>query len=119
MNGVKRCLVGYTGGTEEKPTYMNIADYTEALLIEYEPSVTDLTSILKEWKSQASPYPTSCQYRTALWFRNEEQKEQITNFVGNSKYIDIEPATQFFMGEEYHQNFLNKQTQSRAFKPVF
>ena len=118
MKGVKRCLVGYTGGIQEEPTYQNIADYTEALFVEYDPSMTDLLTILTEWKRQASPYPSKRQYRTALWYVSEDQKAQMTNFVKDmpgGKYVDVESATQFFMAEEYHQNFLAKQTQERAF----
>ena len=112
MWGVKRCLVGYTGGIEEQPTYQNIGDYTEALFIEYDNDSTDLGTILRAWMSQASPYPQKCQYRTALWYLNEEQEYQMKSFVSNmagGKYVDVEAATQFFMAEEYHQNFLAKQ----------
>lgn len=113
MRGVQRCLVGYTGGVKDEVTYQNIGDYTEALLIEYDPKATDLLTILSEWKSQASPYPEKCQYRTALWYLNDEQKSQMIEFVekmSGGKYVDVEEATQFFMAEEYHQNFLAKQT---------
>ena len=106
-------MVGYTGGIQEEPTYQNIGDYTEALLVEYDTSQTNLVEILNEWKHQASPYPTKCQYRTALWYLNEEQELQMKKYVANmsgGKYVDVEPATQFFMAEEYHQNFLAKQT---------
>jgi peptide-methionine (S)-S-oxide reductase len=37
MDGVKRCVVGYSGGKADNPTYRNIQDYTEALLVEYNP----------------------------------------------------------------------------------
>lgn len=113
VDGVKRCLVGYTGGEEDEVTYQNIADYTEALLIEYDPTVVSYGDILKLWKEQASPYPCKRQYRTALWYVNESQKKVAEDFMSGmsgAKYVDIEPATQFFMAEEYHQNFLEKQT---------
>ena len=113
MRGVQRCLVGYTGGVKDEVTYQAIQDYTEALFIEYDPTTTDLLTILGEWKKQASPYPQKCQYRTAVWYLNDEQKSQMVEFVDNmdgGKYVDVEEATQFFMAEEYHQNFLAKQS---------
>ena len=64
-------------------------------------------------KGQASPYPCKRQYRAAIWYLNDEQKEVAQDFVSGmsgSKYVDVEPATQFFQAEEYHQNFLEKQT---------
>lgn len=117
LRGVKRCLVGYTGGVQEQPTYQNIADYTEALLIEFDTSTTNLANILEEWRKQTSPYKTKCQYRTALWYLNEEQELQLKDMaktMSGGKYVDVEPATQFFMAEEYHQNFIAKRAASFA-----
>lgn len=37
--GIKRCIVGYSGGKTDDPTYRSIQDYTEALLVEYDPKV--------------------------------------------------------------------------------
>jgi len=113
VDGVKKCVVGYTGGFQDEVTYQNIADYTEALLVEFDPTVVSYPEILKVWKEQASPYPCKTQYRTALWYLNEEQKEVAEKFLSTmsgAKHVDLEPATQFFMAEEYHQNFIAKQT---------
>lgn len=121
MRGVTKCVVGYTGGVQEKPHYHNIADYTEALLVEFDENAVSLTEILSEWRKQTSPYKTSCQYRTALWYRNDEQKavmEDVVNDMSGGRYVDVEPATQFFRAEEYHQDFIVKQTQARSFSPI-
>ena len=110
---MNRCLVGYTGGVEEEVTYKNMGDYTEALLVEFVPSVISYEQILEEWKNMAEPYPSKRQYRTALWYLNDDQKENAETFVSGmrgAKFVDVEPATQFFLAEEYHQNFLTKQT---------
>jgi peptide methionine sulfoxide reductase MsrA len=110
VEGVTRCVVGYTGGVQDEPTYKHICDYTEALLVEFDPLTVSYKDILKEWWSMATPYPSNLQYRTAVWYLNEEQKEEIHEVLGpNVKNVDVEPATQFFMAEEYHQNFINKQ----------
>ena len=93
-----------------------MGDYTEALWIQYDKSVTNLTKILDAWKDMAMPYPTKCQYRTALWYTNDEQKKEMEAYVqrlregsfSGVEYIDLEPATQFFAAEDYHQNFLAK-----------
>lgn len=117
LRGVKRCIVGYTGGVQEQPTYQNIADYTEALLIEFDSTETSIDVILEEWRKQTSPYKTKCQYRTALWYLSEKQEAQMkkmANTMSGGKFVDVEPATQFFMAEEYHQNFIAKQTGSFA-----
>ena len=112
--------MGYTGGDRKSPldmstdpvTYESIQDYTEALLIEFDPAVITYEQVLQQWKTDASPYPSKRQYRTAVWFLNQDQEARAKAFVNNmpgQKYIDVEPATQFFRAEEYHQNFLEKQ----------
>lgn len=108
--------MGYTGGQADDVTYNNIGDYTEALWIRYDNQRTSLTAILEAWQEMALPYPTKRQYRTALWYTNEEQKKEMETFVEKLRergfngvdHIDLEPATQFFKAEEYHQNFLAK-----------
>mmetsp|Transcript_5329 Transcript_5329/g.10956 ORF Transcript_5329/g.10956 Transcript_5329/m.10956 type:complete len:84 (+) Transcript_5329:286-537(+) len=73
---------------------------------------------------------SKCQYRSALWYLNDEQKEIAEEVVEGMKtymsrhsanptirrvmknddgvYSDVEEATRFYRAEEYHQNFLNK-----------
>ena len=68
-------------------------------------------------------YPTthnkgsSCQYRSAIWFLNNEQEEIAKEVVAGMKaqagrsvklYTSVEPSTRFYKAEEYHQNFINK-----------
>eukprot|EP00957_Ditylum_brightwellii_P188094 14320032-Ditylum_brightwellii.AAC.1 len=75
MDGVVRTVVGYTGGSEPNPTYSNIKDATEAILVEFDPSVVSYEDILLEWSKQHSPYfPQKTQYRSAIFYRTEEQR---------------------------------------------
>lgn len=117
LDGVQECIVGYTGGVADGVTYHNMGDYTEALWIRYDTQRTNLPNILQAWQDMAMPYPTKRQYRTALWYTNDAQKQEMQAFVealqkegySGVEHIDLEPATQFFRAEEYHQNFLAKQ----------
>jgi len=117
--------VGYTGGTQPNPTYQNIKDATEAVLVEYDPALISYESILKEWSKQHHPFmPQKCQYRSAIFVKNVEERliaEKVVKELGASKgsglkvYTDIEEAGAFYRAEEYHQDFLNKQSSSRTF----
>lgn len=133
MKGVSRCIVGYSGGQRLNPTYRNIMDHTEALLIEFDPNQTSYEDLALEWSRMHSPRGKSkCQYRSAIWYLNEEQKEKAKEVVEGMKvymngsrpmppgvrklmgeddgiYSSVDPATRFYRAEEYHQNFLNKQ----------
>ncbi len=117
MDGVKRCLVGYSGGTEN-PTHRMIKDHTEALLVEFDPKVVSYEDLVIEWSRMHSPrYQSKCQYRSAVWCLNDEQRETAEEVVkgmraaarGGKVYTDVQPATRFYKAEEYHQNFLTKE----------
>jgi peptide-methionine (S)-S-oxide reductase len=100
--------VGYSGGLQPDPTYQNIMDYTEALLVEYDPSIITFEGILKKWRSFGQPYPAKTQYKWAVFAMNNEQARVANEFCAGEKYIAIEPVTTFYMAEEYHQDFMKK-----------
>ena len=116
--------MGYTGGEELDPTYQSIKDSTEAVLIEFDPAVISYEMILDVWAKTHSPFfPQKCQYRSAIWYSNERQREAALEAIVNIKkryeepregFADIEPMTPFYRAEEYHQDFLNKQTSTSA-----
>ena len=112
----------YTGGKQKNPTYQNIMDATEAFTVEFDPSVVSYEEILDEWAAQHAPYyPSKCQYRSVIWYTNEEQRgaaqkkiEELSKGGQRKVYVDLEPVTTFYRGEEYHQDFLEKQMSARA-----
>jgi peptide-methionine (S)-S-oxide reductase len=113
--GVDRCIVGYSGGVAPDPTYRNIQDYSEALLIEFDPTVSSYEKILKLWRGMHTPYPSNRQYRSAIMYLNEEQEKIAKEFCKGEKNVDVEPATEFYLAEEYHQNYINKSMASRVY----
>merc|ERR1719400_2008234 len=54
-SGVVATRVGFTGGTTENATYRNIGDHTEAVELEFDPSVTDFKSLLDIFWSGHDP----------------------------------------------------------------
>jgi peptide-methionine (S)-S-oxide reductase len=116
MKGVASCVVGYSGGKAKDPTYRNMQDHTEAFLVEFDPSVVSFEDLVLSWTQKHSPnYKSKCQYRSAVWYLDEEQKEVAEDVVNGWKasareplFTSVEPALTFFRGEEYHQYFLSK-----------
>ncbi len=58
---------------------------------------------------------TSTQYRSAVFYLDEDQKESAKEVVagikavrGDKIHCDVEKATRFYRAEEYHQDFLSK-----------
>mmetsp|Transcript_22269 Transcript_22269/g.27297 ORF Transcript_22269/g.27297 Transcript_22269/m.27297 type:complete len:127 (+) Transcript_22269:298-678(+) len=125
MNGIAQVVVGYTGGKMPDPTYQNIKDATEAVLVEFDPVVISYEEILNEWTQQHHPFmKQQTQYRSAIFVKNEAEREiaeKVVKGLGDSNgltvYTDIEDVGAFYRAEEYHQDFLNKQKSSRAFNP--
>ena len=122
MAGVISCVIGYPGGEKKNPTYQNIMDSTEAFMIEFDPNIISYEEILDEWSDQHAPYyPSKCQYKSGVWYTSDEQRiaaekkvEELSKGGQRKVYVDIEPVKAFYEGEEYHQNFLDKQVSSRA-----
>lgn len=116
LDGVARCVVGYSGGKTKDPTYRSIQDHTEALLVEFDPAVVSYEDLVISWTQMHNPnYQSKCQYRSAVWYLDEEQKEVAEEVVKAWKasareplYTSVEPALTFYRAEEYHQHFLSK-----------
>ena len=116
MNGVARCVVGYSGGKTKDPTYRSIQDHTEAILVEFDPSVVSYEELVLSWTQMHNPaYDAKGQYRSAVWYVNEAQKEVAEEVVKEWKlsarmplFTSVEPALDFYRAEEYHQFFLSK-----------
>jgi peptide-methionine (S)-S-oxide reductase len=109
--------VGYTGGKKRNPTYRSMLDHTEAIFIEFDPTIISYDELLIEWSRMHMPnYKSNCQYRSAVWYITSDQREAAEEVVTGMKaaareelYTSIEPATTFYKGEEYHQKFMAKQ----------
>lgn len=112
-------MVGYCGGMEDNPTYKNILDYTEAILVEFDPNVVGYHDVLMEWSKIISDKlgPSPRQYRFAAWYLNDRQQEIAKKVVteilekddgssADASYVVAEAATRFYRAEEYHQHFL-------------
>ena len=117
-------VVGYTGGDQINPTYQNIKDATEAVLIEYDPSIISYEKLLEEWSKQHYPFnpPMKTQYKSAIWVNTDEKRDIALRLLekikeekgGKDVYVDVENVKPFYKAEEYHQDFLNKQKSSRS-----
>lgn len=118
-------MVGYTGGKESNPSYKSVFDATEAILIEYDPTILSFETLLHESSKQHNPYINvkKRQYRSVVWFQNENQRKATNAHVEQLKrtqhgfgktnlprkvYIDIETVTPFYRAEEYHQDYIEK-----------
>lgn len=122
--GVVSTEVGYAGGENDNPTYENHPGHAEAVEIEYNDTLTDYKHILDFFFQIHNPTTLNQQgndrgssYRSAIFFGNEEEKkiaEDMIKLVNESKRWEdpvvttLEPLTRFWIAEDYHQDYLQK-----------
>jgi len=130
QDGVKEAFAGYTGGEQKNPTYEQISTGTtkhrESVDIFYDPESISYDELLTLYWEHIDPTDPEGQfsdkgeqYKTAIYFHNDDQKksaeaskEKLQNSGKFEKDIvtDIFPAQEFYLAEEYHQNYYKKQS---------
>ena len=123
--GVKRTLVGYTGGEERFPSYAQVRDHkthhVEAVLVEYDDTQVSYETLCKVFFEIHDPAQTDgvgpdigAQYRSCIFYRNESQKQtaehvmQILRDMGDEVNTMLLPEEPFYIGEAYHQRYYEK-----------
>jgi peptide methionine sulfoxide reductase msrA/msrB len=128
LPGVLETRVGYTGGTTPNPTYDKIHDgrsgHAEAVEIIYDPAALSYEDLLRYFFRLHDPTTPNrqgndvgTQYRSAIFVHDDEQRrgaERVKAEVEKSgkwrgKVVtQIVPASQFYLAEDYHQDYLQK-----------
>ena len=127
--GVLSTRVGYTGGTLPNPTYHDLHDGTsghaESIEVTFDPSVIGYEELLEKYFFKMHDPTTKnrqgndvgSQYRSAIFYHSEDQrkiaeavKERVDSSGGWKRPIltEIVPASQFWLAEDYHQDYLQK-----------
>ena len=128
MEGVTATRVGYTGGDFKNPTYKDVCSGTtghaEAVEVEYDPLKVTYEELLEVFWENHDPTTLNrqgpdvgTQYRSAVFFLTPEQeaaaKASKEKLQRNGKYkrpivTEINPASEFYPAEDYHQQYLEK-----------
>ncbi len=124
LPGVITTEAGYTGGTNENPTYEHHPGHAEALEVEYDSEKISYKQILDFFFQIHNPTTKNRQgndvgtsYRSAIFYANDEEKkvgEEMISIVDESgRWPDpvvttLEPFTRFWPAEDYHQDYLEK-----------
>ncbi len=124
QKGIINTRVGYTGGKNENPTYENHPGHAEAIEIEYDLEKTSYKNLLDFFFQIHNPTTINQQgndigtsYRSAIFYSNEEERKEANDFIKivnksdrwkNPVVTTIEPFIKFYLAEDYHQNYLQK-----------
>lgn len=128
VTGVVSTTVGYSGGSSKNPTYQDVCSgrtgHAEVVQVEYDPSKTSYEELLNVFWGVHDPTQMNrqgpdvgTQYRSAIFFYNAEQeaaaKAAKAHLEKSGRYrkpivTEIIPASEFYMAEEYHQQYFEK-----------
>jgi len=125
--GVVDARVGYCGGHVPEPSYEQVCTgmtgHAESVEVRFDLSKTSYQALLDAFWGCHNPTQLNrqgpdigSQYRSAIFYHNEEQKEAALasrdvrqQHSGTPVVTEIIAASPFYPAEEYHQRYLEKQ----------
>jgi len=128
LKGVLETRVGYGQGEKDNPTYQQVCSgttgYTEVCELTYNEVIIPLEKVLEHFFRIINPTTLNrqgadqgTQYRTGVYYADNEEKEVIVNFIHTMQtyhtdeiVVEVKPVKNFYLAEEYHQHYLQKTT---------
>jgi len=128
LDGVVETSVGYAGGQTENPSYEQVCTgrtgHAETVRVVFDPETISYDQLLDSFWNTHDPTQkdrqgpgVGSQYRSVIFTHNQSQadaaqasKDALESSGKYSQLIatTIEPAPQFFLAEDYHQQYLEK-----------
>lgn len=127
VKGVEKVVSGYMGGKVKNPTYKEVCSgltgHAEVIQLTYDPGVISYPELLEIfWKTHD---PTTLnrqgadvgtQYRSVIFYHTEDQKKLANEYkrkldeggaFDDPIVTEIASANDFYVAEDYHQNYYN------------
>ena len=126
--GVVETAVGFMGGRTKNPTYKQVCyegtGHAEVVHLTYDPAKVKYDQLLEVFWSSHDPTQLNRQgpdvgdqYRSVIFFHTPEQEaaaraskewQEKSGRFRRAIATKIEPATEFYPAEEYHQKYFQK-----------
>lgn len=133
--GVTNTSVGYTQGKDPAPTYEKVCNgstgHAEAVQLYYDPKETSYERLLALFFERVDSTTANrqgndvgTQYRSGIYYHDQEQKEAaekataevnaklassvFRRVLGTKVVSELLPAVDYYLAEEYHQQYLSK-----------
>ncbi len=117
--GVTAVVVGYSGGARARPSYENHEGHLESIRVTYDPDKITYAQLVDAFFHHIDPTDPNGQicdygpsYRTAVFVSTPEEKAaaeavkaQVAKALHQPVATMILPASTFWMGEGYHQDY--------------
>ncbi|HLD81956.1 MAG TPA: peptide-methionine (S)-S-oxide reductase MsrA [Patescibacteria group bacterium] len=128
LPGIHETTVGFMGGKVKDPTYQQVCDnntgHAEVVHVKFDPALISYADLLKKFWEIHDPTQENRQgpdigdqYRSVIFYHSEAQQAQAENsksvVVAEARFTRtvvtaIEPASEFYPAEEYHQKYFLK-----------
>lgn len=126
IRGVISTEVGYANGNTLNPTYEEVytdtTGYAECVKVVFDEEILPLAKVVELYFHSVDPLSLNRQgndigtrYRTGIYYTDdndrsiiEEIYRQVEQSVGTPIVVELEPLRNFYSGEEYHQDYLDK-----------
>ncbi len=125
VKGVVSVESGYSGGKMPNPSYEDVCTGTtghaEAVQITFDPSIVSYRDLLNVFFGIHDPTTLNrqgadvgTQYRSAIFYHNEEQKREAEQLIKelNEQHVwdapivtELKPFDKFYVAENYHQEY--------------
>lgn len=125
INGVVDVISGYSGGKTQRPTYKQVGGdgtgHAESIMIYFDPEIVSFQTLLDVFFVAHDPTTLNRQgpdvgtaYRSAIFYHNDTQKALAESTIkmlddsgklGNPIVTELIPYSEFWVAEEYHQNY--------------
>lgn len=126
MPGVLHTDVGYANGNTPHPSYERVCsgrtNAVETVRVYYDPEIlsveqlfTGLFRIIDPTTLNRQGGDIGTQYRTGIYYLDEETKEAAEAFIKRQQtrydrpiVVEVEPCDSYYLAEQYHQRYLRK-----------
>ena len=137
IRGVVSTEVGYANGRGENPSYEQVytdtTGFVECVKVVYNPELLSLERLVEIYFNSIDPLSLNRQgndvgtrYRTGIYYTDEGDRAAIGGVyravesrVGAEIVVELEPLSNFYNAEEYHQDYLDKNPNGYCHLPLF
>ena len=136
VDGVKEAVAGYANGNGEKPSYEQVytdtTGFAETVRVTYDEKRIGLPELTALYFTSINPLSLNKQggdigtrYRTGVYYKEEADKALIqpvfeaeSRRVGAPLVVELEPLRNFYLAEERHQDYLDKNPEGYCHVPL-
>lgn len=136
IEGVEEAISGYAGGHTKNPTYEESntgrTGHAEAVEVIYNPEVVDFRTLVEVYFGSQDPTQVNgqgpdrgSQYRSIVFFQNEEQKRiikevksEVAENYNKPIAAEVLPFQKFWVAEDYHQDYEKRNPNNPYIKNV-